>query len=220
MKKAAFPKVVQVGHSMAKIYRTPSHGSDSFTVVWFEGDFRKRKAFSTLAAAELHASSMMNSLSRGEADIIQLSGEDRLAFVRAKGALAEFNLSLDSIAFEYRDAKRIAKGTSLVGVAQYYAQHKLHDLPNKTVSEVLKEMIKAKRDEGLSPRYLQDLKSRIEKFAKDFQCNLTSIQMDKIKEWLQALSVANRTRNNFRLAIHPIFICQNAKIFTDRLAGV
>jgi hypothetical protein len=35
--------------------------------------------------------------------------------------MAEFNLSLDSIAFEYRDAKRITKGVSLVDVAKYYA---------------------------------------------------------------------------------------------------
>jgi integrase len=205
MKKVEFPKVVRVGQTKATIYKTPSHGCDSFTVVWFEGAVRKRKAFAAAAAAELHASSMVNSLSKGEAEIIQLSGEDRLAFVRAKNALAEFNLSLDSIAFEYRDAKRISKGNSLVTVAQYYAQNKLRDLPSKTVTEVLEEMLKAKRDEGLSERYLQDLESRIGQFAKDFHCNLTSIQMHKIKEWLQAMSVANRTRNNFRLAIQILF---------------
>jgi integrase len=137
--------------------------------------------------------------------VIQLSGEDRLAYVRATSTLAEFDLSLDSIAFEYRDAKRIAKRISLVDVAQYYAQHKLRDLPNKTVSEVMEEMLKAKRDEGLSQRYLQGLDSRIGRFAKDFQCSLTSVSMDKIKDWLQALPVGNRTRNNFRMAVQTFF---------------
>jgi hypothetical protein len=184
VKKAAFPKVVRIGHSVAKIYRTPSHGCDSFTVVWFEGEFRKRKVFSTLAKAELFAGTKVNSLSRGEAEIIQLTGEDRLTFVRARNALAEFNLSFDTIAFEYRDAKRITKGISLVDAAQYYAQHKLRDLPNKTVSEVLAEMLKAKRDEGLSERYLQDLESRGGKFVAAFQCSVASVQMNKIKDWL------------------------------------
>ncbi len=205
MRKVEFPKVVRVGQTKATIYKTPSHGCDSFTVAWFEGAIRKRKAFASLAAAELHASSMVNSLSKGEAEIIQLSGEDRLAFVRAKSALAEFDLSLDSIAFEYRDAKRIAKRASLVDVAQYYAQHKLRDLPNKTVSEVLDEMLKAKRDEGLSDLYLRDLKIRGGKFAKDFQCNLASVPMEKIRDWLQAMPVANRTRNNCRLAVQTLF---------------
>lgn len=205
MKKAAFPKVVRIGHSVAKIYRTPSHGCDSFTVVWFEGEFRKRKVFSTLAKAELFAGTKVNSLSRGEAEIIQLTGEDRLTFVRARNALAEFNLSFDTIAFEYRDAKRITKGISLVDAAQYYAQHKLRDLPNKTVSEVLAEMLKAKRDEGLSERYLQDLESRGGKFVAAFQCSVASVQMNKIKDWLQGMPVANRTRNNFRLAVQTLF---------------
>jgi integrase len=205
MKKLEFPKIVRVGQTKATIYRTPSHGSESFTVVWFEGAIRKRKAFSTFQAAELHASSMVNSLSRGESDILRLSGEDRLAFVRAREALAEFNLSLDSIAFEYRDAKRIAKGKSLVEVAEYFAQHKLRDIPEITVSKVLDEMLKAKRDEGLSELYLRDLKLRGGKFAKAFQCNLTSVLMNEIREWLQAMPVANRTRNNCRLAVQTLF---------------
>jgi hypothetical protein len=184
LKKIAFPKTVRVGQTKATIYKTPSHGCNSFTVVWFEGAVRKRKAFANIDAAELHANSMVNSLSRGEAEIIKLSGEDRLAYVRAKNVLAEFNLSLDSIAFEYRDAKRIAKEISLVDTAQYYAQHKLRNLPNKTVSEVLEEMLKVKRDEGLSERYLQDLENRCGKFAKSFQCSMTSVQMNKIGEWL------------------------------------
>jgi hypothetical protein len=69
----------------------------------------------------------------------------------------------------------------------------------------MEEMLKAKRDEGLSQRYLQDLDSRIGRFAKDFQCSLTSVSMDKIKDWLQAMPVGNRTRNNFRMACRVVF---------------
>jgi hypothetical protein len=50
------------------LYQTHSHGCDSFTVVWFECEVRKRKTFSTLASARLHASSKVNSLARGEAE--------------------------------------------------------------------------------------------------------------------------------------------------------
>ena len=40
-------------------------------------------------------------------------------------------------------------------------------LPNKTVQQVYGEMIKAKRAEGLSERYIQDLESRVGKFSKE-----------------------------------------------------
>ena len=194
-----------MGQTKATIYRTPSRGYDSFTVVWFEGANRKRKVFSAIEDAELHASSMVNSLSKGEAEILRLTGEERLAFVRAKSTLAEFELSLDSIAVEYRDAKRLAKGASLVDVSRYFAQHKLHDLPDKSVFEVYEEMIRAKRGEGLSELYLHDLKMRAGKFAKDFHGKLVNVQMSQIRDWLQAMDIANRTRNNFRMAIQTLF---------------
>ena len=205
MRKPEFPKEIRVGHSLAKIYKTPTHGCDSFTVVWFEGTVRKRKAFADLAQAELHAQSKINSQAKGEAEIIQLSGEDRLSFIRAKNAAAEFGLSLDTIAIEYRDAKRIVKGRSLVEVGQYFADNKLEDLPEKSVADVLGEMLKAKKAEGLSQRYLEDLENRLTKFAKDFQSHVSTLDMVTVKEWLQALDVANRTRNNFRLAIQTLF---------------
>jgi len=59
---------VRVGQTKATIYKTPSRGYVAYTVVWFEGATRKRKVFSSFEEAELHASSMVNSLSKGEAD--------------------------------------------------------------------------------------------------------------------------------------------------------
>ncbi len=122
MKKALFPQVIRVGQTKATIYQTPSHGCDSFTVVWYEGHVRKRKAFGDLDGAKLHAQAQVSSLSRGEAEIIRLSGEERLSYTRAREAVKEFNLALDSVANEYRDAKRLIRGRSLIEAAQYYAR--------------------------------------------------------------------------------------------------
>ena len=36
--------------------------------------------------------------------------------------------------------------------ARYYAAQKLHDIPKKKVGEVYQEMVRSKRDEGLSVR--------------------------------------------------------------------
>ena len=100
MKSAQFPQVVRVGQTKATIYKTPSHGCDSFTVAWYEGHVRKRRAFGDLDGAKLHAQAMVSSLSKGEADVIRLTGEERLAYCRAREAVQEFVLSLDSIANE------------------------------------------------------------------------------------------------------------------------
>ena len=219
MKKTEFPKVVRVGQTKATIYKTPSHGCDSYTVVWYVGAVRNRKAFAELELAEAHAQSQVNSLSLGEAEIIRLSGEERLAYVRAREAVKEFGLALDTAASEYRDAKRLIRGRSLVEVARYYAAQRLLDLPAKTVTEVYQEMLQTKRSEGLSRRYLKDLESRVGRFARDFQRQISAVTGQEIKAWLQALTrelaetpggskggpVSNRTRNNFRMGIQTLF---------------
>ncbi len=201
MKKADFPMVIRVGQTRATIYSTPSNGSDSLTVAWYEGAARKRKAFGDLDAAKLHAHAQVSSLSKGEAEVTRLSGAERLVYVRARETIAEFGLSLDSVAVEYRDAKRLMRGGSLLEAARYYAAQRLQDIPRKTVTEVFDEMLKAKREEGLSERYLNDLDSRVGRFARDFQVQLSVVTATSVREWLQAMNVSNRSRNNYRVAV-------------------
>ena len=65
-KKAEFPLVIRVGQTRATIYKTPTNGCDSYTVAWYEGAVRKRKAFADLGLAEVHAKAQVNNLSKGE----------------------------------------------------------------------------------------------------------------------------------------------------------
>ena len=118
MKRAEFPKVIRVGQTKATIYKTPAHDCDSFAVACYEGAARKRKAFAGITAAEIHASSKVHNLSKGEAQILHSSGEERIAYVRAKETVKEFDMALDSVAAQYRDTKRLLRGGSLLRRAE------------------------------------------------------------------------------------------------------
>lgn len=205
MKRSSSPLLVRSGQARATIYPTPSRGCPAFTVCWYEGSARKRKSFADLEAAKLHATTTVNSLSRGEAEIVRLSGPERLEYIRAREAVSEFGISLDSATTEYRDARKILGSLSLLEAARHYADHKRVDCPVRTVSQVFDEMVAAKRDAGLSARYVQDLESRLGEFARSFQCPIGSVSGPAIKAWLQAKPVSNRTRNNSRLAIQTLF---------------
>jgi integrase len=220
MKKAQFPKTIRVGHSKAVIYKYDNRQSTSYTVVWYEGEVRKRKVFGDPGQAELHARARMGQLSRGTAEVLRLEGAQLLEYVRAKEATAEFGLALDTIAFEYRDAKRLVRRRSLVGIADYFARKNLLDIPEKTVQEVYTEMIGAKRAEGCSERYIEDLESRVGKFVEAFATRqVAGVNGTEIRDWLQGLQhstsrvnpkapkvpVTNRTRNNFRLCVQTLF---------------
>lgn len=151
---------------------------------------------------------------------MSLSGEECLEYVRARNAIQGFANSLDAAATEYRDAKEILRGGSLVEAGRYYARQRLLEIPKKTVHEVYAEMLLAKKAEGCSERYIQDLESRVSKFASAFgQRQVGGVLGVEIKDWLQGLqhatskkdpgapkvAVTNRTRNNFRLCVQTLF---------------
>jgi integrase len=218
--KSRFPITVREGHIRAKIYKYSNRGSVSYTVVWYEGEKRLRKVFADLEDAKLHAQARVGQLANGTAQVLRLNGEELLTYVRAREAVAEFGLALDTIAFEYRDAKRLVRRRSLVDVADYFVRQNVLDLPDKTVSDVYTEMLKAKKAEGCSERYTDDLESRVSKFVLAFGTRqISEVSGTEIKEWLQGLEhstcrvdpkapkvpVTNRTRNNFRLCIQTLF---------------
>jgi integrase len=219
IKKAKFPKVVRVGQTKATIYLTPTNGCDAYTVVWYEGAERKRKSFGDLGLAEVHASAQVNNLSKGETRAAKLSGEECLEYVRARNTIEGYALSLDTAMAEYIEAKRILKGGSLVEAARYVVEKQVLNIVEKPAKDVLDEMIKAKRNEGCSERYIQDLESRCGKFVEEFPRAIATIGGLEIKSWLQELTregskkdkraprkpVTNRTRNNFRLCIQTLF---------------
>lgn len=204
-----FPATYRVGQIKAKVYYTPTNGFDAFTAAWYEESGRKRKVFGDPDAAWQHAKGMVDSVAAGEIEEIRLSGAERLSYCRAKDVVKEFGLALDSVAVEYRDAKQLLHGGSLIEAARYCAANKLHEIPPKTIEEIFEEMIQAKRDEGLSDRYIRDLESRLGSFARTYTGQIADLRGPKIREWIQKLNVANRTRNNFRLAIQTL--CSFAK---------
>ena len=75
----SWPKVVERGHSVVKIYRTPSNGCDQFTNVYYLGDKRVRKTFADYGKAFTDAETVATKLSQGELNVVELKGEDRLS---------------------------------------------------------------------------------------------------------------------------------------------
>ncbi|MSU51836.1 MAG: hypothetical protein EXS41_00330 [Opitutaceae bacterium] len=74
------------------------------------------------------------------------------------------------------------------------------------VSDLIAEFIAAKRQDGASRRYLQDLRNRLDTFSKDFGAmKAGEILPSQIDDWLRSRKVAAQTRNNFRKVLHNLF---------------
>ena len=67
------------------------------------------------------------------------------------------------------------------------------------------EGLEAKRKDGMTERYLVQLKSDWKRFAAEFTRPVHSITTSEMDDWLRAQDLAKRTRNNLRTAIITLF---------------
>ena len=196
--------VVKRGHTTVKIYLTPTKGCESFTVVHYLGEKRQRKTFADLEAAVTEAEVIATKLSAGELDVLTLTSADRSAYVRALEILKPTGAALESAAMQFAEASKLLGKASLLEAARYFASHH-SNLTQKTVGEVVKELLTAKQADEASVVYVKSLNYHLGRFAESFPVGIATITPRQIEDFLRALGLSGRTRNNFRGSIGTLF---------------
>ena len=202
--------VVKRGHTLVKIYKTPSNGYEQFTVTHYLGKKRHRKTFARLELAITEAEIVATKLSEGELNVLTLRNEDRLAYVRAVEALKPSGVPLELAALQFAEATKILNGTSLLDAVQQFAKQHPNTLPKKMVAEVVAEFLAAKEADRVSAVYIKDLRSRLTRFEKAFDMPIAKFTAGEIEGFLRELQVGGKplsgtSRNNFRRAIGTLF---------------
>ena len=208
--------VVKRGHTVVKVYRTPSQGCESFTVVHYIGKKRVRKTFSDLDLAVTEAETVANKLSAGELDVLTLSSQERLSYVRAVSALAPTNIPPEMAAIEFAEAVKLLKGGSVLEAVRDYAKRHPSNRPQRTVSQVVNELLAAKRADGVSAVYLKDLDGRLGRFARSFKTTISTVSVSDIEDFLRSLELSGRSRNNYRRAIATLFYFAETRGYIEK----
>jgi integrase len=95
---------------------------------------------------------------------------------------------------------------TLLKAAEFYAKHLKQERSSQKVSVVVKELLAAKEHDNLRPRYLKDLRVRLNRFAGTFgERKIASITAGEIDSWLRSLPVKPGTRNSIRLRLGVLF---------------
>ena len=97
-------------------------------------------------------------------------------------------------------------GVSLEEAAKFYAAHHVNTQQSKLVKDVVVELLKAKKQDGLSHRYLKDLRNRLERFARDFGSRrIAEISVNEIETWLRNLVTGALNRNTYSMRLSVLF---------------
>jgi integrase len=198
---------VKVGSITVKIYPVKNGPYRLFMVTWFEAGKRCRRNFSDEAKARKHAKEVCQRMAAGEADVLRLTSADRESFLEARRQLAtlEHPAPLQDAVRDYVHAMKALEGAPLLPAVRYFIKHNAHKIPPKRIPEIVEEFIKAKEDDRRSERYLQDLRSRLRRFAKDFATDIGNLTTRDMDAWLRKLGQAPRSRKNYRTLIVTLF---------------
>jgi hypothetical protein len=97
-------------------------------------------------------------------------------------------------------------GVSIPEAARYYVEHMELAARSETVANAFDLFMAAKSTEGLSPRYLTDLRYCIARFAGSFgERKLSEVRPAEIDQWLRCLNVAPLTHNSYYLRLRVLF---------------
>jgi len=209
-KRVRFPIEVKRGSSTVKIYRDRKPGGIYYRVVYYlpdqDGKSRRRRLnFHDLVAAMNEAELKASHLSRMDRYASEFDGKDRLEYARAKDELKDFDLPLDKVAIEYKDARKLLNGVPLIEAARFYEKHNLHGIGRKDVAAAVEEMIAAKERKGVSDVYLADLRYRLGALKETFHCDVNAIAPDDVAAFFEHLRLSPRSHNNFLRALQTFF---------------
>ena len=196
-----FPVTIRRGSAAVRIYRTPTNGYDLFTVCFYLGKRRVRKAFSDFAEAKREAELVCTRLTQGDLDVLTLRSDDRAAYIRAVQALSETKVPIELAAMQFAEAFKLLNGASLIEAVSFYAKRHKDQLPTKSVSEIVSELLAAKEGDGVSTVYLKDLKSRLTRFGAACNGLIKDLTAKDVQTFLRSLPLSGRSKNNYRRAI-------------------
>jgi Phage integrase, N-terminal SAM-like domain len=109
---------------------------------------------------------------------------------------------------EYAECTEMLRpfGKTLTDAVQYYVTHLKATTKSCTATQFVEKVIAAKREDGMSERYIQDFRSRLPRFAREFDGRAVGeIEAEEIDDWLRSLAVGPTTRNNFRRCLVMLF---------------
>jgi integrase len=95
---------------------------------------------------------------------------------------------------------------TLRDAAKFYVAHLKTITGSRKVKEIVADLLAARTADGMSARYLGDLRARLGRFVATFgEQMIAGIGASRIEEWLRGLGVGPVTRNTYRRRLAALF---------------
>ena len=206
LQKPSWPRKVQLGRESVSVYRrkTPS-GGQAYMVANYAMGKRRFDSYPTETEALEAANRLVRQLSERQVVAASMTNEQAAEYAAAAQSLQPFKVSLitgaDTLA---RCLGVVPDLTSVLAAVKFYAARN-KQVTRKPVAAVVDELIAIKTARKSSARYLEDLSSRLGKFASAFKKDTCAVTTAQVQAWLDSLKCAAQTTKNYRTVLNLLF---------------
>ena len=205
----SWPRKVNFGRMSVKVYKrlTPA-GKVGYQVANYSGQKRLLDSYSDETEALEAAHKLAKQLSQRDVLGASMTREQSIEYASVVQSLQPLGITLPAaVAVVVESLKQVGDLASVAAAIRFYkAKHKT--ITQKSVADVVRELLAVKKSRGASERYLEDLKFRLDKFADAFQCNIASVATAAVQEWLDKQKLSSQSYNNNRRVAH--LLCEFA----------
>ena len=169
-KSESWPRKVRSGREEVSVYRRErANGTFGFEVSNYASGKRRLESFPDADRALDRAGQLARQLSERDVVAACMTNEQVADYAAAVQTLAPHKLALPTAASTLAEClKLVGDLPNLHAAAKFYAvRHK--QTQRKRVAEVVAELLKMKAARKASPRYLDDLRSRLTRFGGAFK---------------------------------------------------
>ncbi len=205
-KATSWPRKVQLGRVSVSVYRrkTPSGGT-SYLVANYASGRRRLDSYPTEAVAVDAAQRLARQLSGRQVVAASITNEQASEYAAAIQSLCPSKVSLLSATDTVAKCLEIVPDlTSVVAAVKFYAARN-KQVTRKPVGDVVAELVALKKARKSSKRYLEDIRTRLRKFAEAFHMDATAVTTAHVQAWLDGLKCGPQTTKNYRTVLNLLF---------------
>jgi integrase len=202
---------VKHGSAVIPIYRGKVRHFERFTVAFHMNGRRIRRTFSTLEKAKAEAQIVAQRIQEGLASTNSLTSSQRECYLAIERLTEPLKVPPVAVVDEYVRCRELLGDVPLLVAVQEFLRRAQGFTGGVKVSDIINEFLKAKTQDGLSPRYLSQLGMNVRRLAKAFPGEIMAIKSGDLDRWLRGLGGSPVTRNSVHRCIKVFFSFAKAR---------
>ncbi|MCB1279722.1 tyrosine-type recombinase/integrase [Prosthecobacter sp.] len=202
---------IKHGNAVVPIYRGKVRDFDRFTVAFHMNGRRIRRSFGTLEKARTEAQIVAQRIQEGLAPTNDLTPSQRECYLAAERLTAPLKLPPVAVVDEYVRCRELLGDVPLMVAVQEFLRRTQGVTLGVKVADIIDEFLKAKAQDGVSSRYLNQLAVNVRRLAKAFPGEVMAIKPGDLDRWLRGLGGSPVTRNSVHRCIKVFFAFAKAR---------